>query len=155
MWTAFPGFVYPEFTYPEFTLPPPESGRPERIMGPFPSYANGPAWDGLGLKLSDGTVVLVWRFNTSPSLGALAQGAAAPPPQFVGVYRDSGNPDRGWKRIRDATPEEIERATAQVIPYLAWEREREAHEEAEQAARWAWEDAREDAYYAKLRSEKS
>lgn len=78
-----------------------------RGCGPFPTYANAPAWEGEGCELPDGTLCLI-QGEITASLGMIAQGHAGQLPPRAGVYRQQ--PDRTCRFVRQATEAEVRQA---------------------------------------------
>lgn len=86
-----------------------------KIRGPWPEYAENPAWEATGVQLPNGDVV-VTEATITVSPGMAAQGDGGPHPK-PGIYRSGvqGAPgsllynatqNKGWKWVRPATPEE-------------------------------------------------
>lgn len=97
------------------------------VCGPFPSYANEPAWSAWGAKLTDGTVAVVGGKVTA-SLGMIAQGDAGSCPK-AGIWAP-GSDNQGARFVRPLAPDEQQVALAAV-------QAKQAHDEA-----WskAWDD---------------
>ena len=86
------------------------------LSGPFPSYANAPAWEVIGVRVADGLAVAT---RPAEDLGATLHTNVAPPSRdgvFV-QHKDEGP----LTRVRELTPEEREAALA--APLLRKEHE--------------------------------
>jgi hypothetical protein len=104
----------------EREIPPPEPVIWVHMHGTFPSYANAPAWDGVGAEVQGGAVLVYMCGGPGPSLGMLAQGDAGVGRPTADVYRDTGG-ERGWVRVRPATQEERDTGRKAVEAWMLHE----------------------------------
>lgn len=102
----------------------PRPRRPyETVMGPFPEYADGPAWEAIGALVAP-DLVAISGGRTTASLGMLAQGDAGPAPK-PGVYR-KGSASKGAKFVRAVMPAEEVEARDAFTAFLEHEKASEA-----------------------------
>lgn len=91
--------------------------------GPWPAYAENPAWDVVGVNVADGLIAgFVVTIGASP--GMLAQGDAGPSPAAGGVYGPGGR-EGGWRKVREMTLEELGLAKAARAAFAEWYKARE------------------------------
>lgn len=93
-----------------------------RLRGPFPAWADQPAWDAVGVRRPDGLVV-VPAVRWEGSVGQMIH--CGPFPRH-GLYRvcEPGD-ERGDRRVGDATAAELAAADPLVREFLATDARRE------------------------------